>query len=144
MIKWILERIIIELFIYYEKITKDIFLKIFSKDGGFSKSETKKYWIEFDTSSATHIKAFIRFLKDIYSIDWYNYKKDMRKKEKYTRRIRGDIIHAKKRYNIKKYILAIKIILKLIIRKKRYLYKPIKEKKMDINKQFLLNKLKLN
>ncbi len=144
MIKWIFERIIIELFIYYERITKDIFFKIFINDGGFSKLKTKKYWVKFDTTSAPHIKAFIKFLKEKYNINWYDYKKEMKKQEKYTRKIRGDIIHAKKRYSIKEYIFAIKIIFKLIIRKKKYLYKPIKEKNLNIDQKLILDKLKLN
>lgn len=144
MIKWIFERIIIDMFIYYEKITREIFLKIFIKDAGFSKNKAKIYWDKFDTSSAVHIKAFIKFLKNIYKVNWYNYKKNLKQKEKKTRKIRGDIIHAKKRYPLNKYFWAITIIFTLIRRKRKYLYNPIKRKNVSIKKKELLNKLKLN
>ncbi|TYB31095.1 MAG: hypothetical protein FXF47_05940 [Candidatus Mcinerneyibacterium aminivorans] len=144
MFKWIFERIIIELFIYYEKITRDIFLDIFISDAGFSKYEAKKYWDSFDTSSAVYIKAFIKFLKNFYNVNWYDYKKNMKEEEKKARKIRGDIIHAKKHYSLKKYFWSIRIILILIKRKKKYLYKPVKKKDIALNKNDLIKRLNLD
>jgi len=144
MIKWIFEKIIIELFIYYEKITKDIFFNIAINDVNLNYDKTQYYWEKFDTSSAVNIKGLIKFLKKYYNINWYEYKKNLKEKETYARQIRGDIIHAKKKYTLKEYTEVIKIIFKLIRRKKKELYKSIKNKSAHIREEEFLNDLRIN
>ncbi len=96
-----------------------------SADAGFDSSHAAMLWESFDTTSAPHIKSLVNITGDHYGVRWESFKESLRENELRSRRIRSDIVHAKRDYTCRELYSAVKTANALIRRKRTALLKPI-------------------